>query len=146
MTSTTHTRSIHIEAPVQKVFDYVKDPQHQWEAYDLVDKSTILAKDVAPDAGKGSTWTWQGHLAFIPVHGTMTREDYVVNERIVDHSTTGVLWTYTFDPDDAGTTLTMEVEVSSKVPYVDKVEDKIAWKGDKDLETWLGNFKKAIEA
>lgn len=146
MTSTTHTRSVHIAAPVEKVFDYVKDPRNQWEAYELAGKNTIAEKDVAPDAGQGSTWTWQGHFLFIPIHGTMTREEYVPNKRIVDHSTTGVLWTYTFEPDDAGTTLTMEVEVSSKMPFLDKVEDKLAWHGEKDLDTWLGNFKKAIEA
>ncbi len=146
MTSTTHTRSIHIDAPVEKVFDYVKDPQNQWDAYEMAGKSTIAEKDVAADAGQGSTWTWQGHFLFIPIHGTMTREAYVPNQRIVDHSTTGVLWTYTFEPDDSGTTLTMEVEVSSKVPFLDKVEDKLAWHGDEDLDTWLGNFKKAIEA
>ena len=146
MTSTTHTRSIHIDAPVEKVFDHVKDPQNQWQAYELAGKNTIAEKDVAPEAGQGSTWTWQGHFLFIPIHGTMTREEYVPNKRIVDHSTTGVLWTYTFEPDDSGTTLTMEVEVTSKVPFLDKVEDKFAWHGDDDLDTWLGNFKRAIEA
>ena len=145
MTTTTHTRSTHIDAPVAKVFDYVKDPLNQWDAYGLAGKNTIAEEDVAPDAGKGSTWKWQGHLLFVPMHGTMVREAYVPNERIVDHSSTGVLWTYTFEPDETGTTLTMEVEVSSKVPFLDKVEDRIAWNGDRDLDTWLGNFKKAIE-
>ncbi len=146
MTSTTHTRSIHIDAPVEKVFDYVKDPHNQWDAYEMTDKATIAEKEIAPDAGEGSTWRWQSHVLFIPTHGTMTRESYVPNERIVDHSTTGVRWTYGFEPDEAGTTLTMQVEVSSKVPFVDKIEDRIAWNGDHDLEAWLGNFKKALEA
>ena len=146
MTTTTHSRSIHIDAPVDKVFGYVKDPKNQWDAYELSGKSTISEKDVASDQGEGSTWSWQGHLLFIPLHATLTRLGYVPNERIVDRSSTGVVWTYTFEPDDAGTTLTMEVEVSSKVPYLDKVEDKVAWKGDQDLDTWLGNFKQAIEA
>lgn len=145
MSSTKHTRSIHIDAPVEQVFDYVKDPQKQWDAYELGGKSTLVMEDIAPDAGKGSTWKWHGHLMFIPMHGTSTREEYVPNERIVDVSSTGVAYSFAFDPDDTGTTLTMEVEVSSKVPLLDKIEDKIAWKGDKDLDTWLGNFKKAIE-
>ena len=57
-----------------------------------------------------------------------------------------MVWSYTFEADDSGTTLTMEVEVSSKVPFLDKIEDKVAWHGDQDLDTWLGNFKQAIEA
>jgi len=35
----------------------------------------------------------------------MTREEYLPNERIVDHSNTGGVWTFTFEPDEAGTTL-----------------------------------------
>ena len=108
--------------------------------------SRSAAKEIAPDAGKGSTWQWQSHLLFLPFHGTMTREDYVPHERIVDRSSTGVLWTFTLEPDDAGTTLTMEVEVSSSVPFLDKIEDKVFWKGDQDLDTWLGRYKEAIEA
>ena len=146
MTSTTHTRSIHIVAPVEKVFDYVKDPANQWVAYELTERSSVTEEEVAPEMGKGSTWRWQGHLLFIPLHATLTRLEYVPNERIVDRSSTDVVWSYTFEADDAGTALTMEVEVSSKVPFLDKIEDKVAWHGDQDLDTWLGNFKQAIEA
>lgn len=32
MVKELHKRSVHIDAPVEKVFDYVKDPQHFWEA------------------------------------------------------------------------------------------------------------------
>ncbi len=28
MSTTTHTRSMHIDAPVATVFDYIKDPHH----------------------------------------------------------------------------------------------------------------------
>jgi uncharacterized protein YndB with AHSA1/START domain len=145
MTSTAHSRSIHIDAPVEKVFDYVKEPHNQWDAYEMTAQATLSELEIAPDAGEGSTWKWQSHLLFIPIHGTMTREVYVPNERIVDHSTTGVRWIHTCEPDEAGTTLTLEVEVSSPVPFLDKIEDRIAWKRDRDLETWLGNLKKAIE-
>lgn len=145
MTTTTHKRSIHIDAPAEKVFDHVKDPENLFDAM-YEGRSTIAEKEIAPDAGKGSTWQWQSHLLFLPFHGTMTREDYVLHERIVDRSSTGVLWTFSLEPDDAGTTLTMEVEVSSKVPLLDKIEDKVFWKGDQDLDTWLSRFKEKIEA
>ena len=146
VTSTSHERSIHIDAPVEKVFDYVKDPKNQWDAYEQQGKVTLAEKEITADAGEGSTWSWHSHMLFIPIHGTMTRQVYVPNERIADHSTTGVTWTYTFEPDESGTTLTMEVEVSSPVPFLDKIEDQLAWNRDRDLDTWLGNFKKAIEA
>jgi hypothetical protein len=62
----------------------------------------------------------------------------------VDHSSTAVRYSFAFDQDGAGTTLTVEVEVSRRVPFLDKVEDRIAWRGDRDLDTWLGNFRKAL--
>jgi hypothetical protein len=39
----------------------------------------------------------------------------------------------------------MSCAVSTKVPLLDKLEDRIAWNGDKDLDACLENFKKAIE-
>jgi hypothetical protein len=75
----------------------------------------------------------------------MTREVYVPNERIVDHSSTGPVWTFTFKPDATGTTLSLACGVSSKVPLLDKLEDAVFWNGDRDLDAWLENFKKAIE-
>lgn len=36
--------------------------------------------------------------------------------------------------------------MSSKVPLLDRVEDRLAWNGDKDLDKYLGANKRAIEA
>jgi hypothetical protein len=76
----------------------------------------------------------------------MTREEYVPNERIVDHSSTGPVWTFTFEPDPDGSTLSLAMELSTKVPLLDKLEAAIFSKGDQDLDAILGSFKKAIEA
>jgi uncharacterized protein YndB with AHSA1/START domain len=144
MTTTTHTRSIDIDAPVAKVFDYVKDPKNIFYAVDQA--VSISEENIAPDTGEGSVWDWQSHVLFVPFHGTLTRETYVPQERIVDHSTTGVTYAFTVKPAGAGTTLIMEVGVSSRVPFLDKVEDKVFWKGDRDLDKYLGIYKQAIEA
>ncbi len=37
-TKTVHERNVHIEAPVEKVFDYMEDPHHFFEA--LPEKET----------------------------------------------------------------------------------------------------------
>jgi hypothetical protein len=75
----------------------------------------------------------------------MTREGYIPNERIVDRSSTGPVWTYTFERDPTGTTLSLEFEYSTKVPLADKVVDRLSWNGDRDLDSILAHFKKAIE-
>ena len=76
----------------------------------------------------------------------LTREEYVPNERIVDHANTGGVWTSTFEPDETGTTLSMAFGWSSKVPLVGDVLDRVGWNGDQDLDLMLANLKKAIES
>jgi len=48
----------------------------------------------------------------------MTREEYLPNERIVDHSNTGGVWTFTFEPDETGTTSSGAFGWSGRVPFV----------------------------
>ena len=148
MSTTTHTRSIHIDAPVETVFEHVEDPKNFYAAMAATspqDPPRLLDVDVKPE-GVGSTYQWTFHLwSLLYVGGTMTREEYVPNERIVDHSSTGPVWTFTFTPDATGTTLSLACDVSSKVPLLDKLEDAVFWNGDRDLDAWLENFKKAIE-
>jgi hypothetical protein len=75
----------------------------------------------------------------------MTREEYVSKERIVDHSSTGPVWTFTFEPDAGGTTLSLAMELSTRVPLLDKLEAAVFSNGDEDLDAILDSFKKAIE-
>src|SRR5665811_788673 len=68
---------------------------------------TVLGDVKVTPEGVGTTYKWTGREFGIKVmSGVMTREEYVVNERIVDRSSTGPIWTWTFEPDGAGTTLT----------------------------------------
>lgn len=147
MTTTKHKKSVHVDAPVEKVFDYVKDPAHFYAAMPAGkhEKNVLGNVKVAPE-GVGTTYEWTAREFGIKVSGVMTREEYVVNERIVDRSSTGPIWTWTFEPDGAGTTLTLAYEYSTRIPLVDKVVDKIAWNADEYLETMLAVYKEAVEA
>jgi len=148
MTTTKHKKSVHVDAPVEKVFDYVKDPAHFYDAMLAGKHEKVVLGDVkvAPE-GLGTTYEWTAREFGVKVlSGVMTREEYVVNERIVDRSSTGPVWTWTLEPDGAGTTLTLACEHSSKIPLVGQALDKIMWNGDKDLETMLAVDKEAVEA
>lgn len=147
MTTTKHKKSVHVDAPVEKVFDYVKDPAHFYAAMPAGkhEKNVLGNVKVAPE-GVGTTYEWTAREFGIKVSGVMTREEYVVNERIVDRSSTGPIWTWAFEPDGAGTTLTLAYEYSTRIPLVDKVVDKIAWNADEYLETMLAVYKEAVEA
>jgi hypothetical protein len=76
-----------------------------------------------------------------------TREEYVPSERFVDRNAeAGTSWTFTVLTDDTGATLGMGLAMSSKVPLLDKVEDRLSWDGDGDLDSMLAQLKKAIES
>jgi hypothetical protein len=65
--------------------------------------------------------------------------EYIPNERVADSSSTGPVWTWTFEPHPTGTTLSLGFEWSIKVPLMDKAVDLVAWNGDRDLDTILTN-------
>ena len=146
MTTTRHVRSIHVEAPVETVFDYVKDPAHFYDAMPGRMRSKLKAVNMTPE-GVGTTYEWlQGHLAGFELVGVITRQESVDNERIVDSSSTGPVWTWTFEPDGDGTSLTLAFEYSTKIPYMDKVVDAIAWRGDRDVDAILATIEDKVEA
>mgnify|MGYP001545733419 CR=1 FL=1 len=97
--------------------------------------------------GVGSTYQWTFHLwSLLYIGGTMTREEYVPNERIVDHSSTGPVWTFTFEPDPGRLDAVVGDGALHQGAALDKLEAAIFSKGDQDLDAILGSFKKAIEA
>lgn len=146
MTTTTHKRSVHVDAPAEEVFEYVRDPHHFWDAFPAPARGNDTMTDVSlTPEGVGSTYRWTGRMFIFHINGVVTREEYIPNERIVDRSSTGPVWTFTFEPDPTGTTLTLGFEYSTKVPLMDKVVDHLSWHGDRDLDEMLANLKQAIE-
>ena len=145
-TKTLHERSVHIDAPVEKVFDYMKDPHHFLEAFPEKDRSNMAVTEVnlTPD-GVGSTFSMVGRMFLVHLTWVFTREEYTANQRIVDHANLGGVWTSTFEPDATGTTLSLAFGWSSRVPLVGQVADRLGWDGDTDLDLMLANVKKAIE-
>jgi uncharacterized protein YndB with AHSA1/START domain len=146
MTTTTHKRSVHVDAPVEKVFDFVKDPRHFFEAFPRQRGTDHLTEVTLTPEGVGSTYRWTGRMFVFHLSGIVTREEYVPNERIVDRSSTGPVWTWVVEPDPTGTTLTLAFEYSSRLPFVDKVVDLVAWHGDRDLDAMLADVQAKIEA
>jgi hypothetical protein len=146
MSTTRHVGSIHVDAPVETVFDYVKEPAHFYDAMPERMRTRLKAVTVTPE-GVGTTYEWVfGHLAGFELVGVVTREESVVNERIVDSSSTGPVWTWTLEPDGDDTTVTLAFEYSTKIPLMDKVVDAIGWRGDRDVEAILASIKDEVEA
>lgn len=71
----------------------------------------------------------------------MTREEYVVNERIVDR-TPWVRLTSTVAPDETGTTLSLTWDAST----VMRALDAVIYHSDKKIESSMATIKREVEA
>lgn len=100
-------RSIHIEAPVEKVFDFVKDPRNAPEGF----TEHIEVRDVKlTDEGTGSYYSWVFRVAGLPVEGFDVYTEFIPNRRITDRSSFPMTRDFitTFEPEGSGTKLTVE--------------------------------------
>jgi len=144
MASAKHTRSIHIDAPVKKVFHYLEDPGHLIAGMEGASHGTPPTVGAVHRTPKGVVTTYECKYRELGMHLTaaITRAEYVDNERIVERSSMGVVWTCSFEPDDTGTTLTLSWD-SSKLM---KMFDAVFFHGDKNVERGLATFKREVQA
>jgi len=144
MASAKHTRSIHIDAPVKKVFHYLEDPGHFIAGMEEASHGTPPTVGAVHRTPKGVVTTYECKYRELGMHLTaaITRAEYVDNERIVERSSMGVVWTCSFEPDDTGTTLTLSWD-SSKLM---KMLDAVFFHGDKNVERGLVTFKREVQA
>ena len=100
-------RSIHIEAPVEKVFDFYKDPRNEQEMIPM----PYEVKDVKlTEEGVGSYYSWVTRIAGLPIEGFNVYTEFVPNQRITDRSSWSLPgeWTASFEPEGSGMQLTLE--------------------------------------
>jgi uncharacterized protein YndB with AHSA1/START domain len=138
------TKTVTINAPVEKVFDYMSDPNHMLEFW----PSLIEVKDVRPSSVGGKDFAWVYKMAGIHFHGASEAIEYVANQRMVIKSTKGIntrfVWTYELQ--NGGTKLTLEVEYTIPVPLLGKLaENFIVKMNEREAETMLENLKARME-
>jgi carbon monoxide dehydrogenase subunit G len=100
--------SIHIEAPVETVFDSFKDPAKLW---DLMPVATQLDDVKVTKEGVGTYYSWHLKVTGLPVVRAFdVLTDVVPRKHITDRSSNAMVgtWDYDFEPEGSGTKLTME--------------------------------------
>lgn len=101
-------RSItHIEAPVEKVFDFFLDPR---KSMDLASFGSEIREVKMTEEGTGSFYTWRAKMVGVPFEGFDVYTEVVPNKRITDKSSSAMAgtWDFSFEPEGTGTKLTME--------------------------------------
>ncbi len=106
--------SIHIEAPVEKVFDFVfdyyKDRAKAQALADLMGMKTRIDDVKATKEGVGSFASWHMQFAGLPVRGFTVVTDVVPPKHLTERSSSAMsgTWDSDFEPEGSGTKLTME--------------------------------------
>jgi hypothetical protein len=135
--------SIHVEAPVEKVFDFFRDPGN-WHS---TEPEGIEFKDVRlTQEGIGTHYSWSAKFAGFSLEGFDVFTEFIPNQRITDRSSSSLegTWTYLFEPDGSGTMLTVENRVRSfwRIPPLERL---LEWAAAKTHEPRFARLKEALE-
>jgi carbon monoxide dehydrogenase subunit G len=125
----TYQQSIHIDAPVTKVFDFFRDPNN-WAreaARGVSFQGVMLTQE-----GMGTHYTWVVKIAGISLEGFDVFTEFIPNRRITDRSSSSLegTWTYSFESDGSGTKLTVTNRVGSflRLPLLEHLLDRMTAK------------------
>jgi hypothetical protein len=139
----TATLSVHIDAPVEAVFDFFRDPGNWQDA-----GRGVTFHDVhVTREGTGTFYAWSARLAGVPVEGFDVFTEFVPNQRMTDRSSLSLegTWTYTFAPEGAGTRVTLQNQARGpwRLPLLERVVDALAVAGHRPV---LATLKARLEA
>lgn len=125
MTTSTTTRSIEIDAPVERVFALVSDLERYMLSVPSIRR--VVIGDVGTTEGGTATYPWTTTIEIGPLHhdvrGTTTQEQLVPNQRVVYRHAMGLqtVETLSLEPLGTGTRLTFTVSLTSPMPLLDKL-------------------------
>ena len=139
-------RSVTINAPVEKVFNYLTDPLNLLEIWpSLVEVSEVQQ---TPE-GVGSTYRWVYKLAGIRFEGKAEFVEYVANKRVVTKATGGGMeatHTSTYEDANGSTKFTSESVYTIPIPVLGKVAEAVVVKlNENEADVFMANLKARLE-
>ncbi|HEY5157267.1 MAG TPA: SRPBCC family protein [Anaerolineales bacterium] len=138
------TKSVTINAPVDKVFTFMRDPNNMPEIW----PGMVLVKDVKRSPLGGFNYSWVYKMAGLRFDGASEVADYIANQRLVMMSTRGINSTFRWnlEPQNGGTKLTLEVENLVPVPLLGRVAEAFIFMANEhDAGLILANLKARME-
>ena len=136
-------KSITINAPAEKVFDYLNDPRAQLEWV----PSIMEVKDVS-GSGVGQHFRWKYKMAGILLEGESTVTEYIPNKRIVTQSKGGATstWTFNLEPHNGETRVKLTIDYTIPVPVLGRLAEKIVLKrNEREADLAMTNIKEKME-
>lgn len=139
----TLVRSVTINAPVDAVFAFVSDPSKWMHAYAGEVEATHV--DIKP-GGVGTSARMSAKMFGVHMGVTHEYTEVVPNQRIVSTVSAGPVITFSFEPVEGGTALTIEARLALETPLV-RVPLQTLWVMwvDDDIDALLANIKSLVE-
>jgi carbon monoxide dehydrogenase subunit G len=138
------TKSVHIEAPVEKVFAFMQEPNN------LVDiwPSMQEVRHVQPMANGGYKYDWTYKMGGIKFNGSSETPELSLNERTVVDSKGGIEshWVWKYTASGSGTDVQVTVKYTVPIPVLGKLAESVIVKqNDHELDVLLANLKAHME-
>lgn len=136
-------RSMTINAPVEKVFNYIANPANEMEWF----ASISDIRDIKGQ-GVGQKYGYTFKMAGLPLKGESEVLEYAPNQRYVTESKGGISssWTWTFSPEDGSTKVNVVVEYSIPIPVLGKIGEKLALgQIEREADMAAANIKAILE-
>ena len=140
----TVKKSITINAPVEKVFEYINDPAKLPEIW----PSMVDAKDIQPLPNGGNKFRWVYKMAGMHFEGISEDVEVVPNQKVVSKTEGGLESTITwgFQPEGGGTKVTFQGEYTVPIPLLGKLAEAfIVKQNEHEAEVILANLKARME-
>ena len=141
----TVKKSITINAPKEKVFDYIAEPRNMPEIW----PSLIENKDIEQLPNGGYKYNWVYSMAGMRFEGTNEDLEVVPNQRIVSKTEGGIKSeiTWEFQPENGDTKVIFNGEYTVPIPLIGKLAEVfIVKQNENEAETILANLKARMEA
>jgi uncharacterized membrane protein len=132
-------KSVTVDAPVERVFAYLKDPMSNLEWLPGMMEVTKVSGE-----GVGARFRWVYKMAGIALEGESTALEFVPNQRFVTESKSGIVstWTWDFAPQNGGTRIDLMVDHIAPIPVLGKLaEGLVVRQNERVLDTALENIR-----
>ena len=139
------SRTIDIQAPVQRVYDFMNDPNNLPSIWpNLVSVSNVVASN-----GGAFDFDWNFKMVGVHFKGHAKAEDAQPGRLVRFRNEGGIpsvfVWKYS-GIDGAGMRLIVDIEYTMPTPVIGKIAEALAAKiNARDLDGMLGNLKDLME-
>jgi uncharacterized membrane protein len=136
-------RSIIVNAPVEKVYNYLNDQKSQADWI----PSVVEVWDVS-EPKVGESYKWKYRMAGILLEGETTVTELVPNKRIGTQTKGAVAsnWLFILEAKDGGVEVELNIEYTIPIPVLGKVAERIVLKrNEREADLAMDNIKTILE-